>query len=167
MVAHTSKKWSINTGTHAQAGLTVPQLMTIMDSADLSALFPPSLVLMSVDSQPDGWMDINGPSRSNNQLGGWMDINKGLSRLQGSQVESGHLSQKRLYGESNSPCLVTIFYHHCRCVTGGEFFHISASKCFVILKAFISLKNHTKMTKVFQSCCRYSKGRFKHLRYDF
>lgn len=70
--------------------------MTIMDSADLSALFPPSLVLMRADSQPDGWMDINGPSRSNNQLGGWMDINKGVSRLQGSQVESGHLSQKRL-----------------------------------------------------------------------
>lgn len=132
--------------------------MTIMDSADLSALFPPSLVLMRADSQPDGWMDINGPSRSNNQLGGWMDINKGVSRLQGSQVVSGHLSQKRLsdtrYGESNSACLVTIFYHHCRCVTGGEFFHISASKCVVILKAFISLKNHTKMTKVFQSCCR-------------
>lgn len=150
MVAHTSKKWSINTWTHAQAGLTVPQLMTIMDSADLSALFPPSLVLMRAHSQPDGWMDINGPSRSNNQFGGWMDINKGVSRLQGTRwsratwVKRGF--RTLLIWWSNSPCLVTIFYHHCKCVTGGEFFHISASKCFVILKAFISLKNRTKMT---------------------
>lgn len=31
-----------------------PRLMTIMECVDLSALFPPSLVWMRADTQPDG-----------------------------------------------------------------------------------------------------------------
>lgn len=50
-----------------------PQLMTIMECVDLSALFPPSL---DEGSQTHSQMDINGPSRSNSQLVGWKDINK-------------------------------------------------------------------------------------------